>query len=64
MVSDAIFNRIRREITYFRKKSEQMKKESSSLEKVITFNKNILENNMRELDESAIIIETMRRLIK
>ncbi|MCL5731241.1 MAG: hypothetical protein M1605_03895 [Candidatus Thermoplasmatota archaeon] len=54
--------RLRKETEYLRRRQEALEKEIGELQETIEHNSKILEETIRDLHESEVIIETMRKL--
>ena len=59
-----MLKRLRKETEYFTKKSQILRGELEELERTVEYNSTILEGTLRDLQESSIMIDTMRRMLK
>lgn len=57
-----LFDRLKKEAEYLRRREEALKKEIIELQGTIEHNRRILEETIRDLRDSEVMIDTMRRL--
>ncbi len=63
-MEDRFLAKIRRESEYLEKKTLSLENEVTELEKTIKFNSGVLEGTVKDLEETGLLIDTLRRLMK
>ena len=63
-MEDRFLAKIRRESEYLEKKALSLENEVTELEKTIKFNSGVLEGTVKDLEETGLLIDTLRRLMK
>lgn len=63
-MEDHLLAKIRRETEYLEKKTISLENEITELEKTIKFNSGVLEGTTKDLEETGLLIDTLRRLMK
>jgi hypothetical protein len=63
-MEDRLLAKIRRETEYLEKKAISLENEITELGKTIKFNSGVLEGTTKDLEETGLLIDTLRRLMK
>ncbi|MCL5800665.1 MAG: hypothetical protein M1341_05060 [Candidatus Thermoplasmatota archaeon] len=63
-MEDRFLAKIRKESEYLEKKALSLENEIAELEKTIKFNSGVLEGTVKDLEETGLLIDTLRRLME
>ena len=63
-MEDRLLAKIRRETEYLEKKAISLENEITELGKTIKFNSGVLEGTVKDLEETGLLIDTLRRLME
>ncbi len=63
-MEDRLLAKIRRATEYLEKKAISLENEITELGKTIKFNSGVLEGTTKDLEETGLLIDTLRRLMK